>query len=198
MLQIHKLEELNNELNIVKRRTKKTQIMLCDSHRRFGDYVNMLRYRLGGKYPDVPHFIINKFGEVYQLFDTNYYSNTFNNKNIDKIQIKIVLENLGWLNKNTLNGTFNNWIGDTYRLVPFDKYWRNYFFWDRYTESQIDSLRLLTEHISLEHNIENRYIPTNHLFNNVINFNGIVYKSNFSNIYIDINPSFKFLLNEKN
>ena len=99
-------------LNITKKKTKKSQILLYDTQRRFDDFVNKLKYRKNGKYEDVPHFIVTKLGTVYQLFDSNHTSNTFDNFKIDKKQIKIAVENLGWLTKNTITGVLNNWIGD--------------------------------------------------------------------------------------
>ena len=47
---------------------------------------------------------------IYQIFDTNYSSNTFNNPDLDKKQIKIAVENLGWL----------SWDGLLYFTGPLD------------------------------------------------------------------------------
>ena len=119
MLVINDIDTLDKDkLNVVKRKSKKTQILLYDTQRRVDDFVNKIKYRKNGTYDEVPHFIISKLGLVYQLFDTDYSSNTFNNPNNDKKQIKIAIENLGWLNKNTITGVLNNWIGDPYRSEP--------------------------------------------------------------------------------
>ena len=77
------------KLNVIRRKTKKTQIVLYDTQRRFDDFISKIKYRKNGNYDDVPHFVISKLGHIYQLYDTNHYSNTFNDPKIDKKQIKM-------------------------------------------------------------------------------------------------------------
>ncbi len=99
---VQDVEDLDKtKLKIVKRKSKKSQIFLYDTQRRLDDFLNKIKYRRNGGYQDVPHFVVSKLGVVYQLFDTKYSSVTFNDPKIDKKQIKIAIENLGWLNKNT-------------------------------------------------------------------------------------------------
>jgi len=184
------LEE--DKLNVVKKKTKKTQIFLYDTQRRIDDYVNKLKYRKNGRYEDIPHFIVSKLGLVYEVFDTNFYSNTFNNPNIDKKIIKIAVENLGWLNKNTITGILYNWIGDPYRTEPHVRNWRNFHFWDKYTDTQMKSISELSDFLCEKHNIFKQAVPSQGYMEKIDNFKGIVCKSNFSNIYTDINPSFDF------
>lgn len=193
MLEILSAEDLNNKtLNIVKYKTNKKQIILYDTSRKLDDFFNMIRYRLNGKYENVPHFVISKRGEIYQLFDTRFYSRTFKNKELDKKQVKIAFENLGWLSKNTINGFLHNWINSPYRTEPFITKWRNYFYWDIYTEQQMEAIQKLIPYVCEEENIPNNSIPSNYYFKNAPKFEGILYKSNFSDIYTDINPSFDF------
>jgi len=193
MLEIHNVEGLDNKnLNISKRKSKKTQIFLYDTGRRTEDFLNKIRYRNNGTYDEVPHFIVTKLGTIYQIFDTDYYSNTFNEPKVDKQFIKIAIENLGWLSKNTITGFMNNWIGDPHRSEPFARTWRNYCFWDKYNESQMDSVVNLCKHLCETRNIPFQVVPSQGYLENVLKFEGIVCKSNFSNIYTDINPSFNF------
>jgi len=193
MLVINDIDTLDKDkLNVVKRKSKKTQIFLYDTQRRVDDFVNKIKHRKNGTYDEVPHFIISKLGLVYQLFDTDYSSNTFNDPNNDKKQIKIAIENLGWLNKNTITGVLNNWIDDPYRSEPYVRNWRNYYFWDRYGEDQLKSLSELCTHLTEKHNIYKQSVPSQGYMEKVSNFKGIVCKSNFSSIYTDINPSFNF------
>jgi N-acetyl-anhydromuramyl-L-alanine amidase AmpD len=190
---VHDVEIIDrNELNIVRRKSKKTQILLYDTQRRADDFINKIKFRKNGKYEDVPHFVVSKLGMVYQLYDTDHSSNTFNIPNIDKKQIKIAIENLGWLNKNTITGVLNNWIGDAYRSEPHIRNWRNYYFWDKYNENQLSVLAELCEDLCDKHNIIKQVVPSQGYLENVSNFKGIVCKSNFSSIYTDINPSFNF------
>jgi hypothetical protein len=193
MLVVHNLETIDSqELNIHKRKTKKTQILLYDTQRRVDDFINKIKYRKNGKYEDVPHFVVSKLGMVYQLFDTNHSSNTFDDPKTDKKQIKIAIENLGWLNKNTITGILHNWIGDPYRSEPHIRNWRNYYFWDKYGETQLNAVAKLCEMLCEKHDIFKQTVPSQGYLENASNFKGIVCKSNFSSIYTDINPSFNF------
>lgn len=192
MLEILNAESLDDiKLNINRRKTKKTQIFLYDTQRRLDDFIMKLKYRNNGKYDDIPHYIVTKSGNIIKIFDTKYSSKTFGTKN-DNRQIKIALENLGWLNKNTITGVLYNWIGDPYRGEPYVKKWRDYYFWDPYTEEQLTALVKLCKEISNEHKIPYQTVPSQGYISNVIKFTGIVCKSNFVNIYTDINPSFNF------
>jgi len=193
MLEIHDVEILNKqELNVNKRKTKKTQIFLYDTGRRCDDFMMKLKYRFNGKYEDMPHYVVSKLGKVYKVFDTNHSSKTFGEPNIDRRQIKIAIENLGWLNKNTITGVFNNWVGDVYRTEPHIQNWRGYYYWDKYTDDQLKSVVNLCKSLTDEHNIPYQTVPSQGYLENVDKFKGIVCKSNFLNIYTDINPSFDF------
>ena len=180
-----------NFKNFVKRKTKKKQILLVDTKRKLDNYLNMLTYRLNGKYESIPHFVITKTGDIINLFDTNYYSK-FLGDNFDKHRIIIAIENLGELSKNTITNTFQNYLLEKYRGKPFNYNWRNSAYWDSYTEEQFNSLCQLSKELIIKHKIKNVLSMNNNYFINSFNFNGIVFKSNLSNIYKDINPSFNF------
>jgi N-acetyl-anhydromuramyl-L-alanine amidase AmpD len=193
MLTIQVVNTLDkSELNIIRRRSKKTQILLYDTQRRFDEFIMKLKYRQNGKYDDIPHFVVLKNGDIYQIFDTKFSSKTFNDDEIDKRQIKIALENLGWLNKNTITGVLNNWINDKYRSTPFIKKWRGYYFWDVYPQSQMDSLVNLCIELCEMNNIPYQSVKSHGYIENISKFKGIVCKSNFLNIYTDITPAFDF------
>lgn len=181
-----------DSLNIHRKKTKKSQIFLYDTQRRCDDFINKIKYRKNGKFDDIPHFVITKLGNVYQLFDTDFSSVTFKEPKVDRKFIKIALENLGWLNKNTITGFLFNWIGDPYRTDPYVRQWRNHYFWDIYTEPQLETLSELCNFLCQKYEIQKQVVPSQGLIENINNFRGIVCKSNFSNIYTDINPSFDF------
>jgi hypothetical protein len=196
MLIIEEEEFLDKKkLKINRRKNNKTNICLLDTHRRYNDYINKIKYRCNGEYKDIPHYVITKLGRVINIFDSDYSSNTFNNKEIDNKLIKIAIENLGWLNKNTITGIYTNWIGDIYRGEPYIKNWRNKFYWDKYTSVQTENLENLCSMLCDKHNISKNFISSNGFLNyETINiFDGILCKSNFSNIYTDINHSFDFV-----
>lgn len=193
MLVVHDIETIDKEkLNVVKKKSKKTQILLFDTQRRVDDYVNKIKNRKNGKYEDVPHFVVSKLGMVYQIFDTNHSSLTFGDPKKDRKIIKIAVENLGWLSKNTITGILNNWIGDAYRSEPYIRNWRSYYYWDKYNDTQLESLSKLCEMLCDKHDIFKQVVPSQGYLENASNFKGIVCKSNFSSIYTDINPSFNF------
>ena len=193
MLEIHNVDVLDkNTLKIVRKKSKKTQIFLYDTQRRVHDFVSKIKYRKNGEFTDVPHFIISKLGMVYQVFDTDYSSTTFDDPKVDKKMIKIAIENLGWLNKNTITGVLNNWIGDPYRSEPHIRNWRGHFFWDKYNETQIGAVSELCDLLCDKHDIFKQVVPSQGYLENISNFKGIICKSNFSTIYTDINPSFNF------
>jgi hypothetical protein len=195
MLIIEEEESLDKKkLNINKRKVKKSQILLFDTQRRYDDYISKLKYRYNGQYDDIPHFVVTKLGKVYSIFNSSYSSKTFDNQNFDKKLIKIAVENLGWLSRNTISGVYTNWVDDIYRGEPYIKNWRNKFYWDEYTSLQYNSLQELCGFLCEEHRIPKKIVLSNGFinFNAIKNFEGISCKSNFSNIYTDINPSFNF------
>jgi hypothetical protein len=77
--------------------------------------------------------------------------------------IKIAIENLGWLNKNTITGVLNNWIGDPYRSEPHIRNWRNHYFWDKYGETQLLSLSNLCDGLCDKHKISKQEFQTHFL-----------------------------------
>jgi N-acetyl-anhydromuramyl-L-alanine amidase AmpD len=185
-------------LNHKKRKYNKTQILLYDTKRRIDDFIKMLKYRREGKYEDIPHFCITKTGKIYKLIEPDYMTKTFGESSIDRKQIKIAIENLGWLNKNTIMGTYSNWINDIFRGEPHVRGWRGYFYWDTYSKEQLNALSDLCFLLCAHYDIPYQCVPSSGFFENAKNFNGIVSKSNFSDIYTDINPSFNFNIFEEN
>jgi N-acetyl-anhydromuramyl-L-alanine amidase AmpD len=193
MLEIRDVETIDKSLLKFKKRPyKKKQILLYDTKRRIDDFVNKIKHRRNGEYEDIPHFIVSKLGHIYSVFDPKYSSKTFNIEDIDRRQIKIAIENLGWLHKNTITGYYSNWIGDPYRSEPFIRGWREKYYWDKYSESQMMAVVKLCDRLCEDYNIVRKVVPSHGFIENVDKFEGIVCKSNFSNIYTDINPSFNF------
>jgi hypothetical protein len=196
MLEIHDVEIRN--LNYKKRKTNKTQIMLYDTTRRFDDFMMKLKYRRNGKYGDIPHFCITKMGKIYKIMEPEHSSVTFGDPKIDNKQIKIAIENLGWLNKNTITRIYNNWIGDAFRGVPLLRNWRGHQYWDTYSKEQSQALADLCLVLCVKYDVNYFCVPSSGYIENAKNINGIVSKSNFLDIYTDINPSFNFNIFEEN
>ena len=171
---------------------KKTQIVLVHTSRNHKDYLLSLIYRFNGKNPKLPHYLINREGKIYQILSNSEYSKYFSEENINKQSIIISLENLGWLEKEPLTKQYVNWIGDIYNGVVYEKKWRDYFFWQPYTEEQINSTVELTKKIFEENSIKKSVIGHNTKINGIEKFEGIVTRSNYFTETTDLNPSFDF------
>jgi N-acetyl-anhydromuramyl-L-alanine amidase AmpD len=147
---------------------------------------------LNGKYQKIPHYLISKNGEIYQLQQNNKFSNFFEDEKLNQNSIVVMLENLGWLERIPLSSDYINWKGSIYRGDVFEKKWRDYFFWDPYTKKQIDVLGELCNKICEESEIPKVCSNHNTKIEGIKNFEGIISKSNLDSRYTDLNPSFDF------
>ena len=168
---------------------KKSQIILTHTSRNVENYLASLRYRYNGKFDRIPNYIITKEGKVLQLLNNIEHTSYFTEKNINRNSIIISLENLGWLEKQPLENQFVNWIGDIYKGKCFERKWRDYFFWDPYTESQLNSLSKLCKLITKELRINKEVIEHNTKINGIEKFEGIVTRSNFNLNFTDLSPA---------
>ena len=170
-------------MNVLKKR-----IILINSFRRRKD----ITHRFNIKRTNKPHYFIDKNGEALKFLDNEEISTLFLNKG-HEIDILICLENFGWLEKINREKKFINPLGvivDDQK--SYEKKWRDYFFWDIYTEDQISSLLSEIKSISNEMQIKKNFIGHNTKTTQVENFNGIVTRSNFNELYTDVSPAFPF------
>jgi N-acetyl-anhydromuramyl-L-alanine amidase AmpD len=186
-----KIEEIT-ELNFSGRNKKKKQIILCHTSRNLTQYINSLKYRHNGKFSRIPNYVIDGRGTIYETLPSSLYSDYFKDSNINKNSIIISLENLGWLEKIPLSNRYVNWIGDIYNGDVIEKRWRDYYYWQPYTELQMNSCIELCKNILETFSINKQCIGHNTRVDNVHKFNGIVTKSNFNNEYTDLSPAFDF------
>ena len=117
MFQIQKIEGLKPQGKY----KRKKQIVLCHSSRVAQDYLNALRYRYNGNNPYLPHYVINREGEVFNIIPSDTHSKFLEVESFNKSVIVICLENLGWMKKNPLSGAYVNWIGNIYNQGIFDQ-----------------------------------------------------------------------------
>lgn len=174
----------------------KSQIILCNSFRNSSDYINSLRYRMNKKYSKIPHFFITRDGKVYNFLDELSYSEFFENLTLARNSITIVLENLGWLEKIPLTSEYINWIGDIYKKEIYERKWRDYFFWEPYSQIQIEKTAELCLFLIEKHKIKNKCVGHNTKIEGIENFRGIFSKSNIHEDYTDLSPAFDFKLFE--
>ena len=72
----------------------------------------------------------------------------------------------------------------------FNKRWRNYTYWDKYTEVQMKSLTELLSKICQNYNINKDFIGHNVFDENVDLFKGITFRSNYYQESTDVSPAF--------
>jgi N-acetyl-anhydromuramyl-L-alanine amidase AmpD len=183
---------LYKEFKINKTNRTKKQIILCHTSREVEEYLASLKFRYNSQYDKVPHYIIKKSGEVLQLLENTKTPNFFYNEKINNLSIIVSLENLGWLERKPLSSDYINWKGSIYKGEVFEKKWRDYFFWDLYPEKQIESLIELCLNICDEMKIERKCSGHNTKMDGMINFEGILSRSNYDSRFTDLSPSFNF------
>jgi N-acetyl-anhydromuramyl-L-alanine amidase AmpD len=171
---------------------KKKQIILCHTSREVKEYLTSLKFRYNGKFDKIPNYIITREGKILQLLSDDSHTNFFQESNINRNSIIVCLENLGWLEKKPLTNYYINWKGSIYNQQVYEKKWRDYFFWQPYTTSQIKSTADLCNQIIDNYKIDKRCIGHNVKVDNISGFEGIVTRSNFDSNFTDLNPSFNF------
>jgi hypothetical protein len=147
--------------------------------------------RLNGKYKKTAHFTIDINGNVYKHFDPTYFSETFGDIELDKKSIVILLENDGWLIKDSKKNEFINWIGHIYNKpdLVVEKRWRGYFYWAPYSTEQVNAALNLVNQLCEEFYIPKFVVPHNTKIEELDNFNGVLYKSNIEKHYTDLSPA---------
>ena len=172
----------------------KEQIVLCHSSRNINDYILSLKHRFNGKSKRIPNYIIDTDGKIFQLISDNEYSDFLDDNNINKKSIIVLLENLGWLEKEPLTNQYINWIGDIYKGEVYEKKWRDYFFWHPYSENQLNMTVNLCMKLCEENSIYRKFVGHNTKINGIEKFKGVSTRSNYSINYTDISPAFNFEL----
>jgi len=171
---------------------KKKQIILCHTSREVKEYLTSLKLRYNGKFDKIPNYIITREGKILQLLSDDSHTNFFQEYNINRNSIIICLENLGWLEKKPLTNYYINWKGSIYNQQVYEKKWRDYFFWQPYTDLQIKSTADLCNQLISDYKIDKRCIGHNVKVDGISGFEGIVTRSNFDSNFTDLNPSFNF------
>ena len=171
---------------------KKKQIILCHTSREVEEYLVSLKYRYNSKFDRIPNYIVTKNGVILQLLPNDGHTNIFTEDRVNQNSIVICLENLGWLEKKPLTNHYINWKGSIYSEQVYEKKWRDFFFWEPYTTSQINSTAELCDYLIDELRIKRQCVGHNTKIDGIVNFEGVVSRSNFNSKYTDLNPSFNF------
>ena len=156
------------------------------------EYMVSLNYRFLGKPPRLPHYLISREGRVIQTLDDKKDANYFDSVTLNYKSIIISLENLGWLEKVPLRKHHINWIGNIYKEKVVDKKWRENFFWQPYTDVQLEKTAELCKDLSKKHGIDLKFVGHNTKVRGIETFLGIITRSNFDVNATDLSPAFDF------
>jgi hypothetical protein len=186
--------EVNSEYklktaNYIRVISDKRQILLGNTHHYNLNHVKHAINRNNGTYDKLPHFTITKDGKIYQHFDVKFYSNYLSGE-YTKDVISIGLENIGQIFEE--KGIYTDIYNNIYEGTPFEKNWKNCSIWDPYTETQFESCIYLCNKLIDENQISRAVMPANVFKQDIANFKGICYKSNYDSKYYDLNPNWDF------
>ena len=173
---------------------KKSQIVIGHSFSKDMNHYKGWLKRYNGIYKNTSTFTIDINGNIYQHFDPKYYSDFLKKDKHNENIISILLENEGWLSKNEFDGNYYTHTNDKYEGRVFVKNWRNENFWCSYTDKQMSSLIELSRYLSDKFNIPFKSIGHNTKVDGIYDYNGIVFRSNFSKQYSDLSPAFNYEL----
>jgi hypothetical protein len=176
--------------NFYQKEFQKTQIVIGHNNRKdmrhFDSWIN----RRGGIYKKTSTYSIDTNGLIYQHYNPKYYSD-FLGLEQDKNIISITLVNQGWV-KLTENNVFVDWLGHIYSrdIKPYEKNWRGYTHWVKYTDKQFESLKWIIKHLIKEFNLSENIIDHNVFDENIDIFKGVVFRSNYFKNLTDVSPAF--------
>lgn len=185
---------LLTENNYHKFETPKSQIILANTNSYDMLHVNGWFKRHHGRYKKTAHFTIAKNGKIYKHFDPKYYSDYIENDKIKQKSIIVLFENIGWVVKDEEKNRYITWINDIYNKPSeiVEKRWRNYSYWVKYNNKQFNSAVDLVNMLCDDFNITKTVIGHNTKVENIIDYEGVLYRSNIDKHYTDLNPSWGF------
>lgn len=178
--------------------TPKKKIVLTETG--FNDMKHLSKLTINEYEPMkcVPHFTITENGEIYQHFDTEYYSNIVEDDKINQHSINISFVNLGWLTYMIGKDVPVNWCGievnDEDRIFEFSTDYRNCTFFHSFTKKQISSAVELSLYLIEKHGIKKDFNIHAFLMDGIdpVEYEGICSRSSLSLAYKDVSPAFDF------
>jgi hypothetical protein len=138
-----------------------------------------------------PTYTITRDGVVYQHYDpTRNYTNFINTPTIKNNNIiSVVLENMCYLKR--VDNNYINYIGEYCepdRVAEFK--WQGFYYWELYSDTQMESLVKLCSMLCDEHDITKQVIDFTFFHKNIDVFNGVCFRSNHILKSTDNNPMF--------
>lgn len=188
----NKLFALSNK-NYFDSEHKKTKIVVGNTFSNHMNHYIGWQKRLNGFSKKTSSFTIDIDGNIYQHYDPKFYSSFVGVEDLDKQIISILIENQGYLIKNIDKNNYIDYVGNIYNGEVIEKKWRNNEYWATYNDHQIKSLIDLTKMLCNTFNIPLQVIEHNIKIDNINDYNGVLYKSNFSKRYTDLSPAWDYI-----
>jgi hypothetical protein len=172
---------------------KKNQIILVNTVYEIDYFINkIINQYTNNQIIKTPTFSIDIDGNIYQHYDPEITKVNFLDNIFDDTAIVIALENVGWLNLNKKTKKFFDWKDSLYNNNVIEKSWRGKKYWANYTTQQFNVLIELIDYLCIEYSIKKRFIGDNTFNPDILKFNGIINRSNFSKNHYDLSPAFDF------
>jgi hypothetical protein len=172
---------------------KKNQIILVNTVYEIDYFINkIINQYTNNQIIKTPTFSIDIDGNIYQHYDPEITKVNFLDNIFDDTAIVIALENVGWLNLNKKTKKFFDWKDSLYNNNVIEKSWRGKKYWANYTTQQFNALIELIDYLCIEYSIKKRFIGDNTFNPDILKFNGIINRSNFSKNHYDLSPAFDF------
>ena len=180
----YKLDENHYHKNVL----AKSQIVLGNTFSSNMCHVEGWKLRHGANYKKVSPFTVDINGNIFQHYEPKYYSDFINITNVNDYSIPIVLENVGRLNK--VGDKYYTLTNNEYKGKVLNKAWRDGDYWAMYSTKQIDSTARLCKYLCDLFEIELDVKQSNTMDENIGEFEGICFRSNYLKHYTDISPAF--------
>ena len=194
-----KIDDISYKLpksNYYRTARKKTQIVVGNTFSNNMNHYKGWLTRYNGEYKKTAAFTIDVDGIIYQHYDPKYSSDFLLNKKNNEYIIPIVLENNGWLIKDTDSEKTLTWVGNDYNNIDsiVKSSWRTHEYWASYNIKQIDSLVELSKYLSDKFKIPLQTIGHNTKVDDIYEYRGIVFRSNHQRKSTDLSPAFDYEL----
>lgn len=181
----YKIDNINYRKTI----KDKNQIIIEFSLRKDNHHLKRLLHKEFGKTKKWNTYTVSRDGEIFEHYNPKYCSDFIGNKTIDNQSISITIENMGGLIRNGdvwVNGL--NEICDDKRVV--EKPIFGFKYWETIDHHQIQQVFELCDMLCDKYSIDRKCIEFNHYHNEIKKFNGIVFKRNYIENSLNMNPLF--------
>jgi len=188
MKQIDRKTHRITEDNHYKTKQPKTQIIIGSSLRKNDYHITRLKHKNRGKNKRWNCYTVKRTGKVFEHYNPEYYTDFLKIKKADKQSISIVLEKMGGLIK-VGEDQYVNWLNElnTSKNIGKKK-WMGSNYWEKYSIKQLNNTALLCKYLCEKFDIPLKCIEFHHYHDQAVDFNGIIFRSNYFENSNDMNP----------